>query len=168
MKNFLVKAFAVLLLLAFIAFGVYLVFIGNGIWLTEDGDEVGGFGVFFIKATLFIFLIAFPLFLMLWILLPKVFNKYIFRALNKGVRGGLKMSKYMDRCEEQNVPNITVNGINLPAVMAAAEMVRDSVTGKELPELAELDDVPYVCEQCGMVNKGTAKFCSECGTELRK
>lgn len=168
MKKFFVTAFAVLMLLGFIALGVYLVFIGNGVWTTEDGGEVGGSGVFLIKAALFVFLIAFPLFLLLWILFPKVFNKLLYKGVNKGIRGGARALEFKERCEEQNVPNITVNGINLPAVMAAADLVRDKVAGEEVPELADMEGLPVVCEQCGMVNKGTANFCSECGAELRK
>lgn len=168
MKNFLVKAFAVLLLLCFVALGVYLVFIGNGVWTDEGGGELGGFSVFIVKLMLFVFLIAFPLFLMLHIVLPKVFNKLLFKGLNKGIRGGSKMMKYSERCKEQNVPDITVNGVNLPAVMAAVDMVRDRMAGEEIPEFSEDEALPYICEKCGFVLNGMSNFCTNCGKEVKK
>lgn len=166
MKKVLVTIFAILFLLAFVALGVYLVFIGDGVWSTEDGSELNGIQTFGVKGMLFVFLIAFPLTILLWILFPKLFNKLFFKAMNKGIRGGARMMAFRDRCEEQNIPDITVNGINLPAVMAAADLVGDKINGEDIPEFADMKGIPQICEQCGFVRAENDKFCRNCGAAI--
>ena len=162
MKNFLVKAFAVLFLLGFIASGVYLAFFMDGTWVTEDGGAVNQA---LPRTLILLFFGGMPLFLILWILFPKVFNKLLFKGMNSGIRNGAKLMKYKERREEQNVPDITINGMNIPAVMAAADMLAEKISGGEMPEelKQEPEALPYLCEECGFVLESTAKFCTNCG-----
>lgn len=161
MKDIVGKIFAVLFLLAFIVGAVWLAFFADGVWASEDGGAVNQF---LPKILILLFFGAFPLLLLLWILFPKFFNKLMYKGANKFIRGGARMMAYSDRCEERNVPDITVNGINLPTVMAAADMLADKINGEELPEL---EGMPYLCEECGFVLESTAKFCTNCGAERK-
>ena len=151
-------------LLAFIAFGVWLAFRSGGVWVTEDGAPTAAIGM---RILVLIFFSVFPLFLILWILFPKAFNKLLYKAVNKGVRSGARMMEYKERCEDQNVPDITVNGVNFRTVAAAAHMIGDAVSGEELPEQTAADDVPQICEECGTVLAAGARFCTNCGTERK-
>lgn len=158
MKDFLVKAFAVLFLLAFMGAGIYLAFFMDGTWVTEDGSAVNQL---LPKLLILVFFCGMPLFLLLWIIFPKVFNKLLFKGMNRGLRNGAKLMRYRERREEQNVPDITINGMNIPTVMAAADMLADRINGEEPCE--ELKELPYICEECGFVLESTAKFCTNCG-----
>ena len=79
--------------------------------------------------------------------------------------GFMKKNQPMPESEEQNVPDITINGMNIPTVMAAADMLADRINGEEPCE--ELKELPYICEECGFVLESTAKFCTNCGTARR-
>lgn len=162
MKDFFVKAFAVLFLLAFVAGAVWLVFFSGGVWVTEDGSARGQL---FPKLLILVFFGAFPLFLLLWILFPKPFNKLMYKAVNKFMRGGARMMEYQERREEQNIPDVTINGMNIPTVMAAADMLADKINGEEL---SEPEGIPYICEECGFVLESTAKFCTSCGAARKE
>lgn len=165
MKDIIGKIFAVLFLLAFIVAAVWLVFFSGGIWASEDGGAVSQL---FPKLLILLFFGAFPLFLLLWILFPKPFNKLMYKGVNGFMRSGARMMRYKERREEQNVPDVTINGMNIPTVMAAADMLSDTINGEELPELAEeLEALPYICEECGFVLESTAKFCTSCGAERK-
>ncbi len=161
MKDIVGKIFAVLFLLAFIIFAVWLVFFSGGVWVDEDGNVTGQL---FPKTLILVFFGGLPLFLLLWILFPKTFNKLMYKAINKFMRGGARMMEYQERREEQNVPDITINGMNLPTVMAAADMLADRINGEEI---TEPEGVPQICEECGYVLESTAKFCTNCGAERR-
>ncbi len=158
MKDFFVKAFAVLFLLAFIGGAVWLVFFSGGVWVSEDGSAVGQL---FPKLLILVFFGGLPLFLILWILFPKPFNKLLYKGVNRFMRSGAKMMKYKEQREEQNVPDITINGMNIPTVIAAADMLADRINGEEPDEVSEA--LPYICEECGSVLDSTAKFCTNCG-----
>ncbi|MBQ8194350.1 MAG: zinc ribbon domain-containing protein [Oscillospiraceae bacterium] len=158
MKEFFGKFFACLFLLAFVALSIYLAFFMDGTWVSEDG---GAINQIIPKVLILVFFGAMPLFLLLWILFPKPFNKLLYKGVNKFMRSGAKMMKYKEQREEQNVPDITINGMNIPTVMAAADMLADRINGEEPCE--ELKELPYICEECGFVLESTAKFCTNCG-----
>lgn len=161
MKNIVGKIFAVLFLLAFIIFAVWLVFFSGGVWVDEDGNATGQL---FPKLLILVFFGGMPLFLLLWIIFPKAFNKLLFKGINKFMRGGARMMEYQERREEQNIPDITINGMNIPTVVAAADMLADKINGEEHPEP---EGIPYLCEECGFVLESTAKFCTNCGAERK-
>lgn len=162
MKDFFVKAFAVLLLLTFIVGTVWLVFLSDSIWVSEDG---GATGQFFPKLLILVFFGVFPLLLLLWILFPNPFNKLMYKAVNKFMRGGARMMEYQERHEEQNVLDVTINGVDVSTVMAAADMLADKINGEEL---SEPEGIPYICEECGFVLENTEKFCTSCGAARKE
>lgn len=161
MKQIAVKIFAVLFLGGFIAVGVWLAFFADGIWVNENGAAVNQI---LPKLLILVFLVAFPLYLLLWIIFPSFFNKLMYKGINRFMRGGAKMMEYRDRSDERNIPDVSINGVDLPTVVAAADMLADRIKGEDI---AEPQDIPYICEECGTVLDSTAAFCTNCGAERK-
>lgn len=173
MKKIIEKILASLFLLAFAGFSIWLVFLSDGIWVSEGGEVE----LLFVKLLILLFFCIFPLFLLVWILFPDKMNKLMNDLINKGLGNAEKIvDKRQDIIEERNIPNVTVNGVNITTVAAIADMLRDRVSGENDTDGSEPDVIPqpvqettsYVCCNCSAVVDGSANFCTYCGAARKE